>query len=358
VRLIHCADIHLDATMESRLPLEKARLRRQEVLHSFLQLFDIAKEQKADVILVAGDLFDSDYIAPQTVEAVISAAESHPQIDLLYLGGNHDRFSKELFRQRPLPKNLKNFSRRWQSYSYGDVVITGVEMEEGNASVFYDSLFLDDNKVNIVTLHGQTGSSKGLELIDLKALSGRGIDYLALGHVHQGQEVPFDQRGKAVYSGSLEGRGFDEPGVKGFVVVDIEGKTVSYEFVPFAKRQVRILSADITSCHSLTDLKKVIEETVKDIPKEDMVRVELVGFADETLSRDDSYFEEELQRHFFWGEIKDSSRLKIDYSEYQNDISLKGEFVRLLQMEDFSPEEKNQILQYGLKALRGEDPVL
>ena len=106
MRILHCADIHLDATIESTLPIEKAQKRRQEVLYSFLQLFAYAEEHQVDVILAAGDLFDSDYISPSAMASVIAAVEGHPDIDFLYLGGNHDRFSKELFRKKSLPTKI------------------------------------------------------------------------------------------------------------------------------------------------------------------------------------------------------------------------------------------------------------
>ena len=35
MKLIHCADLHLDARMEASLPREKARERRQEVMRTF-----------------------------------------------------------------------------------------------------------------------------------------------------------------------------------------------------------------------------------------------------------------------------------------------------------------------------------
>ena len=85
MKLIHCADIHLDSPMEASLPLEKATERRQEVLYSFLKLIDFAAENQVDAVLIAGDLFDSDYPSSETLAAVLSAMEEKKNVDFLYL---------------------------------------------------------------------------------------------------------------------------------------------------------------------------------------------------------------------------------------------------------------------------------
>ena len=42
--------------------------------------------------------------------------------------------------------------------------------------------------------------------------------------------------------------------------------------------------------------------------------------------------------------------------KYQNDISLKGEFIRLvLSQESLNDEEKSKVISTGIKALAGED---
>ena len=42
--------------------------------------------------------------------------------------------------------------------------------------------------------------------------------------------------------------------------------------------------------------------------------------------------------------------------KYQNDISLKGEFIRLvLDQKDLTEEEKSKVISTGIRALSGED---
>ena len=37
------------------------------------------------------------------------------------------------------------------------------------------------------------------------------------------------------------------------------------------------------------------------------------------------------------------------------DMSLKGEFVRLMEQQDFPEEERAQMIELGIKAIMGED---
>ncbi len=69
-------------------------------------------------------------------------------------------------------------------------------------------------------------------------LRGKYIDYLALGHIHSYKKERLDDRGVYCYSGCLEGRGFDECGEKGFVLLDITEGKIHTEFVPIAKRML------------------------------------------------------------------------------------------------------------------------
>ena len=56
MKIIHCADLHLDSKMESNLDREAAGMRRDELLDTFERMVAYAAEQDVRVILIAGDL--------------------------------------------------------------------------------------------------------------------------------------------------------------------------------------------------------------------------------------------------------------------------------------------------------------
>jgi len=56
--------------------------------------------------------------------------------------------------------------------------------------------------------------------------------------------------------------------------------------------------------------------------------------------------------------VKDKTKKKIDYASFEGDNSLRGEFVRSVRAcEEYSDEEKAQIIAYGLKALAGREVI-
>jgi hypothetical protein len=58
---------------------------------------------------------------------------------------------------------------------------------------------------------------------------------------------------------------------------------------------------------------------------------------------------------FYFSKVSDDTQIFIDYDSFKNDRSLKGEFVRLLQMQELPEEEKSEIVEVGIKAILGED---
>ena len=123
-KFIHCADVHLGSKMEAKLPRAKVEQRRSEVRATFNRMIDYARENGVRAILMSGDVFDSDRPLRRDKEFFYNVVRENPDIDFLYLRGNHD--SKESYTEYGL-MNLKTFSAEWSSYSYGDVDITGIE---------------------------------------------------------------------------------------------------------------------------------------------------------------------------------------------------------------------------------------
>jgi hypothetical protein len=116
MKLIHCADIHLDSRMTAYLPPEKAKERRQEILGTFLRMIDYAAEHDVHHVLIAGDLFDDGNITALTRNAVISAIGAHPDIFFYYLRGNHDAEGLQESADTA-PANLRLFGDTWTSYA-------------------------------------------------------------------------------------------------------------------------------------------------------------------------------------------------------------------------------------------------
>ena len=353
MRLIHCSDLHLDSKMESNLSPSQARERSGEMLATFVRMVEWAGDNGVRGILLAGDLFDTGRVTKKTADLVVETIANAGQIEFYYLRGNHD--DKDPLTGRDLPVNFHRFGEDWVSHRLEDVTITGLELNRENWERCYDSLKLSGEDVNIVLLHGQTAAQPGEEMIALPRLRGKDIDYLALGHIHSYRAERLDDRGQWCYCGCLEGRGFDECGQKGFVLLDIREDGISHTFVPFAIRTVREVAVDISQCVTLTQIHRAMEDAAAGIRERDMVKFTLTGGYTPETQKDVNTLTELMGGRFWFVKIKDESRFRLDPAVYLHDASLKGQFIRLVMASDKTEEEKGKIICAGLQALAGEE---
>lgn len=350
MRLIHCADIHLGSALTSRFGKDKATLRKGELRSAFSAMVDYAREEKIPVIMLSGDVFDSDRPSKKDKEFFYQVVKNNPGIDFLYLRGNHDQRSAY---DQELP-NLKTFGFRWQCFRYEDLAIWGLETDAANESTLYSGLQADIGCKNIVMLHGQISDSPGQGRICLSRLREKYIDYLALGHVHSYATGTLDSRGIWCYSGCLEGRGYDEIGEKGFVVLDSEN-LASPTFVPHSRRVIRRLEIDLTGCEDEYQALRRLQQALP-TAAEDLLRLELVGEVSWDTADLPGEVSALLEGHYFHHSIKNRTVRAFDLEAYTQEISLAGEFVRRVQsLEGFSEEERRQIMDLGLRALAGRE---
>ncbi len=364
MRLIHCADLHLDSRLTSNLSKEKARERNAELLRTFERMVDYAAVNGVDAILIAGDLFDTRKISANARNIVWDAVCGHGDILFFYLQGNHD--TGHFFADREeIPENLKLFDSSWRHYPIGSgrVVVSGLELSGENAAGAWHSLVLDPSRFNIVMLHGQeseSGAKDSAEVIRLRDLKNKGIDHLALGHVHSFKAGRIDARGVWCYPGCLDGRGFDECGDHGFILLDVDEETgtCTRQFVPFASRRLYTVPVDISGCERPLEMAERIEAAIaeQEISGEDLIKVVLTGEVDVENEIDLDYLQKRLEPDFYFVKIADETALRVDADRFYLDESLKGEFVRtVMAREDLSEEERAAVIRYGLRAIAGEE---
>ena len=352
MKIIHCADLHLGAKMTTNLSPSQALKRRTELLQNFDRLAQYAKMHNVKFIIIAGDLLDTDNATISTRDYIFNVMREYNEITFIYLCGNHDKNSV-LRLSKEMPKNLFNFSNCWQSFDCGeDVVVWG--KEDGLNPKDYQDLKLNPNNFNIVTLHGQefVGQKQDGDIINLKALQNKNINYLALGHIHSFKAEKLDQNGIYAYSGCLEGRGFDECGQKGFVLLDINNKKLNYSFIPFGLREYQEVDVDITNCFGFHQILQKCNDAILNIGANNIVRINLCGTYTPQTDKSLNLLKDELSRHFFAFEIKDKSTLFLDPKDYQNDVSLVGEFIREVQASNLDEQTKADVITLGLKMLK------
>ena len=354
-KILHAADFHLDSAF-SGLSAEQARLRRAQSREQVHAMVDYANDHGAELMLLAGDLFDGEDLYAQTGEE-LAAALSRFRGQVVIAPGNHDPYTpRSAYARLSWPENVHIFSSGTMEKiafpQYGCTVygaaFTGGEMPpwEGVKA---------EGGVTLGVLHGDVGSRDSKYRAILPAQIGEsGLTYLALGHVHAAGGVSKEGGTSWAYAGCPEGRGFDELGEKGFYFGDVTQAGVELKFIPFARHHYEILPVDVTD----RDPRKAVEAALPEGTKEDSYRILLQG---ECEHLDLKALEQALAPRFETLELRDETHACRDIWAQEGEDSLRGLFLRRMRrrLEDAQTEpEREAVLQavrFGLDALDGRD---
>ena len=98
MRFIHMADVHFDSPFtvltSKRDFATKRRLEQREAFRKSIEY--IAKE-KVPYLLIAGDLYDQNYVRESTIEFINNLFKTIPDTKIFISPGNHDPFLKNSF---------------------------------------------------------------------------------------------------------------------------------------------------------------------------------------------------------------------------------------------------------------------
>ena len=245
VKILHAADFHLDSAFGA-LGEEQALQRRQESRELVGRLVDYANEQGVELLLLSGDLFDSDDIFGQTGEE-LALALGRLRCHAVIAPGNHDYYDPAGAYGRILwPENVHVFTRdamtkidfpQYDCTVYG-AAFTAPSVPDG--SVLDGFAVPDDERVHLLVLHGELGGKDSpYRPLTEAQLAATGADYAALGHRHTFSGVGRAGRTFYAYPGCIEGRGFDETGQKGVLCGTVEPGLARLQFVPSAGGAMR-----------------------------------------------------------------------------------------------------------------------
>ena len=359
MRILHAADLHLDSAFAG-LAEEKAALLRQESRDILRRMVDWANDHAVDVMLLSGDLFDSDRMYSQTARTLAQAlARFRGRIFLS--PGNHDFYAPGSgYDTVDWPENVHIFtSRRPQTVLLRSLnaSVTGAAFTAAEEWEPFDGASFSggDAPIRLGVLHGEVtrGESK-YRAIPPAEIEKTNLTYLALGHVHRCAGVQRAGNTAYAYPGCLPGRGFDETGDKGFLYGEITPEKVELEFIPFAPRRYQSVTADITD----RDPADAVRQALDPDCGQDICRVLLTGSRRENFSL--SALTSELSGLCAALELTDETYPEEDVWARCGEDSLRGLFLQNLRAryDGADEDEKRQLLQaarFGLAALDNRD---
>lgn len=279
-RFIHCADLHLGGRGRGiRRGGDGINKRMSEAaMESFARIVDRAVAEDADLMVIAGDVFDGTNETPATRHAF---AEQLGRFDapVFVCTGNHDRrtaWSDTI----PYPGNVHVFGRDPQSLVVGlrggSVEVIGRSFpDDGGSFDPLEGIRGREGMFSIAVLHctvDAAGADPDYGPCRLADMRNRGVDYWAIGHIHKRTVVSEDPY--VVYPGSIQGRNRKETGPKGAYLVSVTGDRVTgLEFFPTQS----ILWEDVVCDIAGLDMEGLIAALERLIGRGTMVNLTLTG---------------------------------------------------------------------------------
>jgi exonuclease SbcD len=273
MRFLHAADLHIDSPLRGLPVHEGAPVERLRgaTRQAFAALIDLAVRRQVNLVILAGDLYDGDWVDFRTglfVHEQLARLAAHG-IFVFVVRGNHDAESV-ISRQLPGQDHVHVFSSRVaQTRVLSELGVAVHGRSFPNRAVAEDLVPGYPAAVrgcfNIGVLHTSLSGSPdhgtyAPTRVDL--LVATGYDYLALGHIHARQVVRESQP-RIVFPGNLQGRHALETGPKGCEIVTVEdGQLVQTEFVALDVVRWHGLAL---ACQALTDIDALCTQFLADL---------------------------------------------------------------------------------------------
>lgn len=308
--------------------------RFKEQIEALQKVFDIAREEKADVIF-GGDLFHKrNSVDTRVYNKVFEVLARNRDIDVYMLRGNHDSVTNSLYTSSSIEPigylpNVHIFSST-DTFSFTDVNLVfepyGDETEEIKEHIKGS---YDENKTNILVAHlGVEGSLTGKGSHRLEGAFGYqdllpdNYAFILLGHYHRRQ---YFTNPNHFYGGSLMQQSFsDEQEANGVHLIDTDKLTT--EFIPInTRRFITIQGEDIPE-----NFDQLIEE-------DNFIRV--IGTANhaKVLEMDESMKDKNVE-----------VQIKKEYTvekRIDSDVSDDPLTIASTYAKQYSPESENEILE-------------
>ncbi len=183
LRFLHAADFHLDSPFRS-LEVEQAVARRRESRELLERLARHAARVQADVVLLSGDLFDSDNAYRETAEALARALGSIPAP--VFSGPGQPRLVRpgSPYAALDWPENVHIFAYAVESVELPELntVVHGAAFTapEQTDSLLEGFIAPADGKCHLMVLHGDVGASEArYDPLTEEEIARSGLTYLA-----------------------------------------------------------------------------------------------------------------------------------------------------------------------------------
>lgn len=346
IKILHSADWHLGAPLLQHDALKDMLMQIPE------RVVALCKQEKCDLLLLSGDLFDSTYHA-DALRAVRSALEKL-EIPVFISPGNHDFVAPgSPWLADIWPENVHIFTHpAMESVDVKalDCCVYGAGyISMDCAPLLADFTPTHTEKYAVGVLHGDpTQINSPYCPITAEQVSQSGLNYLALGHIHKGDSFRAGNT-LCAWPGCPMGRGYDETGDKGVLIVTVDDTTTA-----------RFVSLGLPRFHDLAvDVSVSLDTVLPPVGNEDHYRITLTGVGE----KPDLAALQQAYSRFPNLVLRDKTTAPIDIWSSAGEDTLEGKYFHLLQTALENSDETAQkrirlAAEISRKLLDGQEVVL
>lgn len=216
MKIVHTADVHLASDHPERM----------EALQEVLK---ICEDEKADLLLITGDLFDQN-VNVEDIKTDLRPIFSDNTFETFVIPGNHDNSA---FRQEDyFGDDIEVLDERpYEKKVFDDLNIVALPYTDKNFSELIEPLSeaREENKKNIMMIHctlagasGGFGEESKYMPVEPSELIQTGYDYVLSGHIHSSATRKSYENTVFAYSGSPVSISSSETGRREVWVLDTE----------------------------------------------------------------------------------------------------------------------------------------
>jgi exonuclease SbcD len=339
IKILHTSDVHLGREFPSLR--EKGPEYRRQLLNTFGQTIDLAVQHDVSLVLIAGDLFDSNAVLGAPVRAAVASFKrlEAAGIRACILPGTHDRYSEDcIYRFIDLPSNVTVLTPQRLSQTYADLDLTvygrAFDGKMDGTSALQGLSLSSASKLHVGMAHCSLRMDGAIEketmLVDKTEISGSGFDYLALGHWHSFRDCSQGVT-KAFYCGSPEPIDMDQKGAGSVVLVTVHDRSmVDVERMRVGTKVFDEITINVELVKSIEDIAHIISARADPSL---ILEVALEGIPNLDHEVDPHELEEELGRLFFCLRVTDRTNERLDdvpTEDYPQD-TVAGRFIRSME---------------------------
>jgi DNA repair exonuclease SbcCD nuclease subunit len=369
LKILHTADIHLGAKFSGLG--NKGASQREQLRTTFKKIIATAIDERVKIVLIAGDLFDSNQQPQGNIDLVIEQFNllNQNNIPVCLIPGTHDSLdSSSIYRKVDFEgkcSNLKIFadeSISCKEYPSLDLTIYG-KPNLSNRSYISPLKGLKpstSSKFHIAMAHGSFyipgKAAEDDHVFRLEEVKASGMNYLALGHWHEIYKC--SEEPLAWYPGPPEWIDQNQKQRGAVLLVSLlDSGEVKVEHKKLGLRDYNEVEIEVSGIQDIEKLKARISEGAN----QNLVRrATLKGLRDAELIVNPEELETELGEKFFHLSVMDKSHPKSGEVTEDEERLIRNRFIKLMkrQIEGLEGDEREiaeNALQYGIALLDGKE---